>query len=297
MERNLPVKARKSVIPAAGLGTRFLPITKALPKEMLPLVDRPIIQQVVEESFRSGIRDIVLVTSAGKEDIENYFDVSPGLEAHLKARGQERLLERVSRVSRMVDLAAVRQKEPQGLGHAILCARQFVGDEAFAVLLPDDIIDAEVPCLRQLMDVHERHPGAIVALMEVPPAETSRYGIIEGVEVEPGVFAIRRLVEKPEPGKAPSNLAVIGRYLLPPGIFAAIEGSKRGRGGEIQLTDALDDLAGQDMVFGLKFKGVRHDAGDKLGFLKANIHYALKEAALRDGLMDYMRELVGGRAK
>lgn len=288
------IKVSKAVIPAAGMGTRFLPATKASPKEMLPLVDKPIIQQVVEEAVDSGIGQIVLVTGKGKRAIEDHFDISWELESHLASRGQQELLERVRRVSRMVELAYVRQKEPQGLGHAVLCARPLVGEEPFAVLLGDDIIDSTVPCLAQLMAVHRRLGGAVLALQQVPPEETHRYGVIQGEEVEPGTYRVRRMVEKPPPGSAPSNLAVIGRYVLPPEIFDLIASLEPGVGQEYQLTDALDRMAREGKVFGVLFEGVRHDAGDRLGFIKANIHYALKDPDLREGLLAYLTGVLEG---
>jgi UTP--glucose-1-phosphate uridylyltransferase len=286
------VKVRKAVIPAAGLGTRFLPITKTVPKEMLPLLDRPIIQEVIEESVLSGIRDIVLVTGMGKNSIEDYFDISAQLERFLAEKGKESLLERVKEVSRMVDIASIRQKEPKGLGHAVQCSRSLVGDNPFAVLLGDDIIDSRKPCIAQLIEVFERFGKPVVALQEVPWEEVHRYGVVQGEEVEPGVLFISRLVEKPDPDQAPSNLAVTGRYILPPEIFTHLEATRPGAGGEIQLTDALDGMARESGVYGLVFEGQRYDTGNLLGFLIANIQYALKDEELGPQLLDYLKNQV-----
>ncbi len=282
---------RKAVIPAAGMGTRFLPVTKASPKEMLPLVDKPLIQEVVEEAVRSGLREIILITGRGKRAIEDHFDVSAELEDALAARGQLELLERVRAISRMADFAYIRQKEPRGLGHAILTARFAMGDAPFAVLLGDDIVDGPDPCIAQLMRVFTRRQRAVVALMKVPDSEVHRYGIIEGDDLGGGLFRVRRLVEKPPREQAPSNLAIIGRYILPPSVFPAIEALSPGVGQEVQLTDALDALARDEGVFGLVFNGVRHDAGDRLGFLKANLHFALKDPELGPALRDHLRGL------
>ncbi len=286
------VKVRKAVIPAAGMGTRFLPITKTIPKEMLPLLDRPVIQEVVEESVLSGIRDIVLVTGMGKNSIEDYFDISPQLERFLAEKGKESLLERVEKVSRMVDIASIRQKEPKGLGHAIQCARSLVGDDPFAVLLGDDIIDSRTPCTAQLIEVFERFGKPVVALQEVPLEDVHRYGVVQGEEVEPGVFFISRLVEKPDPDQAPSRHAVAGRYILPPEIFTYLEATKPGAGGEIQLTDALDGMAGKSGIYGLMFEGQRYDTGNLLGFLIANIQYALNDEELGPQLLAYLKNRV-----
>jgi UTP--glucose-1-phosphate uridylyltransferase len=286
------MEVRKAVIPAAGMGTRFLPVTKASPKEMLPLVDKPIIQAVVEEAVRSGLREVILITGRGKRAIEDHFDVSAELENALTARGQTELLERIRAISRMADFAYIRQKEPKGLGHAILTASFAVGDSPFAVLLGDDIIDGPDPCIRQLMRVFARERRAVVALMEVPDSEVHRYGIIEGDDLGGGLYRVRRLVEKPRREEAPSNLAVIGRYVLPPSVFPAIEALTPGVGQEYQLTDALDALARGEGVFGLVFDGVRHDAGDRLGFLKANLHFALKDPELAPPLREHLRGLV-----
>lgn len=282
------MQVRKVVIPAAGLGTRFLPATKTVPKELFPLVDRPLIHEVVGEAVASGISDLILVTARGKSAIEDYFDTDPSLERFLETKGDKGMLERIRDLSRMVRVASVRQKQPLGLGHAVLCARDLVGTEPFAVILPDDLIDAATPCLAQLLSVYSRTGKSVVALQEVPDDQTHMYGIIEGRKTEPGVYHVESFVEKPPPGTAPSNLAVIGRYVLVPGIFHLLETQDRGVGGEIQLTDALNSLAEEDTVYGVVFEGLRHDAGDKLGLLKASIHYALKDDELGPRLLQFM---------
>ncbi len=289
------MKINKVVIPAAGMGTRFLPATKAIPKEMLPLVDRPLIHEVVQEAVDSGIEELVLVTARGKTSLEDYFDIDPALENFLREKGNTPMLERVRAISRMVEVVAVRQKEPRGLGHAILCARDVVGTEPFAVILPDDLIDAQAPCLSQMAAVFQQTGKTVVALQEVPEKDTHMYGIIQGEETAPGLYRVNRFVEKPPQGTAPSRLAVIGRYILVPGIFPLLEKQGAGAGGEIQLTDALNSLSGQEAVYGLLFEGQRYDAGDRLGFLKANIHYALKDPELGPGLLRYMESRLSGK--
>jgi UTP--glucose-1-phosphate uridylyltransferase len=289
------MKVAKAVFPVAGLGTRFLPATKVVPKELLPLVDRPLIQEAVSETVQSGIGDIVLVTAAGKSSIEDYFDINSALESFLEAGGKTEDLEEIRRLSRQVEVVSVRQKEPRGLGHAVLCARSCMGVEPFAVVLPDDLVDSVKPCLRQLLEVFERKGKSVVALQEVPDSETFRYGIIEGEAEEDGVYRIRGLVEKPAPGSAPSNLAVIGRYVLTPGIFSILESVEPGAGGEIQLTDALSRLAVQDAVYGLVIDGTRYDAGSKLGFLEATVHYALKNPEFGPSFLRFLVEKVGSQ--
>jgi UTP--glucose-1-phosphate uridylyltransferase len=274
------------------MGTRFLPATKVVSKELLPLVDRPLIQEAVDEAIASGIGNLILVTARGKSAMEDYFDIDPGLESFLERKGDSRMLQRVREVSRMVQVASVRQKEPLGLGHAVLCARDLVGVEPFAVMLPDDLIDAAKPCLAQLLDLFARTGKSVVALQEVPDDQTHMYGIIEGRKTEEGVYRVESFVEKPPPGTAPSNLAVIGRYILVPGVFPLLESQERGVGGEIQLTDALNSLADTDGVYGVLFEGLRYDAGDRLGLLKANIHYALKDDELAPGLLQFMTEKI-----
>jgi UTP--glucose-1-phosphate uridylyltransferase len=288
----MATKIRKAVFPAAGLGTRFLPATKAQPKEMLPLVDKPLIQYVVEEAIASGVGDIIIVTGRGKNAIEDHFDVSYELEKMLEERGKTDLLEIAQQVSQMANLAYVRQKQALGLGHAVLCAKDLVGDEPFAVLLGDDIIDSDVPCLKQMLDVYEKYDGApVVALQEVEGDAISRFGAIAGEEVEPNVFRISNMVEKPRVEDAPSNLAIIGRYVLVPEVFGLIEQTPRGVGGEIQITDALRQLAQQRPFYGLRFKGRRHDAGDKLGFLQATVEFALKRPDLGGPFREYLKSL------
>jgi UTP--glucose-1-phosphate uridylyltransferase len=287
-------KVRRAVFPAAGLGTRFLPATKAQPKEMLPLVDKPIIQYAVEEAVASGLKNLVIITGRGKNAIEDHFDVSYELEKILEERGKSGLLSRVRAVSEMVHLAYVRQKEALGLGHAILVAQDLMNDEPFAVLLGDDVIVADVPCIRQMMDIYERHKTCIVALMEVPADEISRYGIIEGrslPESDGRLFEVVDMIEKPSTSRAPSNLAIIGRYILTPSIFEALEETAAGSGGEIQLTDGLRRLLSRQRILAYKFRGKRHDAGDKLGFLQATVEFALRNEELGPAFRSYLKSL------
>ena len=287
------VKIRKAVFPAAGLGTRFLPATKAQPKEMLPLVDKPIIQYVVEEAVAAGITKIIIVTGRGKNAIEDHFDTSYELEHLLEERGKTDLLEQVRAISNMISVSYVRQGETLGLGHAVLMAKDLVGDEPFAVMLGDDIIDAKVPCMKQMIDVFERHNGPVVAVHQVPRDEISAYGVIDGAAVEGNdrVYKIRDLVEKPKAADAPSDLAIIGRYILTPDVFEALEKTPRDVGGEIQLTNGLRDLKTKRAMYGYRFEGVRHDAGNKLGFLKATVEFALKREDLGGPFRDYLRGL------
>ena len=282
---------RKAVIPAAGLGTRFLPATKAIPKEMLPLVDVPTIQYIVGEVVASGITEVVLVTGRGKSAIEDHFDVSPELERFLEEKGKTDLLELVRDVAKMVRVVSVRQKRPLGLGHAVLTARPAVGDEPFVVLLGDDVIDARVPCTRQLLDVYASH-GPVVALLEVPPDKTQLYGVVSGKPVRERLYHVDTLVEKPAPGTAPTNLAVIGRYVLPPEIFPILEKTPPGKGGEIQLTDGLQQLARRMPLYGLRFEGSRYDAGEQAGFIEATVAFALKRPALAAQLKPVLRRLL-----
>ncbi len=282
---------KKALIPAAGLGTRFLPATKTIPKEMLPILDKPSIQYVVEEAIASGIRDIVLITSRGKTSIEDYFDVSYELEDFLKKREKRELWEMVQRISQMINLISVRQKNPFGLGHAILCARETVGGEYFAVLLPDDLIEAEIPCLKQMMEIFEKYQSPIIAIQPVLKRNTALYGIIKAEELSPGIYKIEDMVEKPLPEEAPSNLAIVGRYILPPEIFEILENTKPNKNGEIQLTDALLKLGQKRPIYGFKFRGERYDTGDKLGYLKASIIYGLKDPSLGPELKSFLREI------
>lgn len=279
------MKIRKAVFPAAGLGTRFLPATKASPKEMLPLVDKPLIQHGVEEARASGIRDMIIVTGRGKNAIEDHFDVAFELEATLHRKGDTAQLELVRGITELADFFYVRQHMPLGLGHAVLRATDIVGEEPFAVILADDVIDSKVPVLRQMIDVYERYSAdAVLAIQRVPRDQVSRYGIIKGKRLAPGVYEVLDMVEKPKPARAPSDLAVIGRYILPPSIFPALEATRPGAGGEIQLTDAIRSLLGAERVIAYEFKGIRYDAGNKLGFLMANIAFALKDPEIGPGL-------------
>jgi UTP--glucose-1-phosphate uridylyltransferase len=286
-------KIRKAVFPAAGLGTRFLPATKAQPKEMLPLVDKPIIQYVIEEAVASGITSILIVTGRGKNAIEDHFDVSYELEKLLEERGKTDLLEQVRSISNMINVSYVRQGESLGLGHAVLMAKDLVGDEPFAVMLGDDIIDSPVPCMKQMVEVFERHGGPVIAVQQVDRSDISAYGVIDGVpeDDERRVYRIRDLVEKPRAEEAPSDLAIIGRYILTPDVFTALETTPRDAGGEIQLTNGLRRLGESRMLYGYRFEGVRHDAGNKLGFLKATVEFALKREDLGSPFREYLRSL------
>jgi UTP--glucose-1-phosphate uridylyltransferase len=289
-------KVRKAVFPAAGLGTRFLPATKAQPKEMLSLVDKPLIQYGVEEAVHSGVSHIIIVTGRGKTAIEDHFDVSFELEHLLESRNQKDLLAAVRSISEAADVSYVRQREALGLGHAVYRARELVGPEPFAVILSDDVIDAEIPCIRQLMDVYEFYGASVVALMEVPRESISAYGVVDAEPVahngtKDRLFRIRNMVEKPKAQDAPSNLAIIGRYILTPEIFPSVESVEPGSGGEIQLTDALRHLLRNRPIYGYKFEGTRYDAGDKLGFLKATVEFALRRYDLGDAFRDYLKGL------
>ena len=285
------MKVKKAVIPAAGLGTRFLPATKVVPKELLPIVDKPSIQYIMEEVASAGIEEVILITGREKGSIEDHFDTSIELENHLIKKGRRDLLKVVREISGMVTLVSVRQKEPLGLGHAILCAKKVVGNEPFAVLLGDDLIDAKVPCIRQMMDVYQNMDGALVAIQKVPRAETHLYGIIKGKKVMDRVYSVDEMVEKPEKGKAPSNLAIIGRYILPPRIFDILERVKPDRKGEIQLTDGLKELGREVPIYGYEFIGDRYDAGDKFGFLQANLSFGLKHPEIGPKLKRFLKKL------
>ena len=284
---------RKVVFPAAGLGTRFLPATKAQPKEMLPLVDKPIIQYGVEEAVASGVENIIIVTGRGKNAIEDHFDVNIELESFLQQRGKLDLLEEIRKISNMINVAYVRQGEPLGLGHAVLVTADLVGDEPFAVILGDDVIDARPPALKQMIDVFHEMDGPVLAIEQVPEENVSAYGIIDAEEVRPGVYRIRDLVEKPPRDEAPSSLAIIGRYILTPDIFPALEETARekDRTGEIQLTNGLRRLLKTRPIYGCKIDGVRHDTGNKLGFLKAVVYFALQRRDLAEPFREYLREL------
>lgn len=284
---------RVAVFPAAGLGTRFLPATKASPKEMLPLVDKPLIQYAVEEARAAGIGRIVIVTGRGKSAIEDHFDTSFELERTLEEKGKKELFEQVRAISELASVSYVRQKVALGLGHAVLQAKDLVGGEPFAVMLGDDIVDSEVPCIGQMIRLYERRGNPVIALQEVPRAETKQYGIVAGNPVpgEERVLALTDMVEKPSPERAPSNLAIIGRYLLPPEIFDILEGTRSDVGGEIQLTSALKTLLAGRPIDGYRFEGKRYDAGDKLGFLKATVELALKRHDLGKDFREYLKTL------
>lgn len=280
-------KIRKAIIPAAGLGTRFLPATKAQPKEMLPIVDKPGIQYIVEEAIASGIEEILIVTGRNKRAIEDHFDRSVELEMFLERKQKYDLLQLVKKIS-TVNFYYVRQKEPKGLGHAVLCAKQFIGNEPFAVLLGDDIIDAQVPCLKQMMDTYAKYQGSVVGVKEVPPAKVSSYGIVTPSAVREDLWRVLDLVEKPAQEQAPSRLAIMGRYIINPEIFAILEQTPPGAGGEIQLTDALRVLAQRQAVYAYRFDGRRYDVGDKEGYLEATVDFALKRPELREQFLQYL---------
>ncbi|CAM4506521.1 UTP--glucose-1-phosphate uridylyltransferase [Paenibacillus endophyticus] len=282
-------RIRKAIIPAGGLGTRFLPATKAQPKEMLPIIDKPAIQYIVEEAVNSGIESIVIVSGRNKRAIEDHFDKSAELEMELEARHNEEMLEMVQKISQLADIYYVRQKEPLGLGHAVLCARRFIGDEPFAVLLGDDILKSDPPCLRQMMDIYERDQSSVVAVMEVPWNQTHKYGIVD-IESGKQIARVRDIIEKPAAGQAPTNYAVVGRYVLDPAIFGLLENAAPGKAGEIQLTDSLQQLNRLSSLTAYRFDGRRHDVGDKLGFVQATIDFALERADLGDDVRKYMLE-------
>ena len=287
----LPTKA---VIPVAGLGTRFLPATKVIPKEMLTVVDRPTIQYIVEEVVASGIKEVVLVTASGKSAIEDHFDYSFELETFLAQKGKLDLLNEVRHISRLIEVVSVRQKEPLGLGHAVQVTEQVIGDQPFVVCLGDDLVESEEPCVYQMLKVFEKYQEAVVAVQEVPEADVHRYGIAEGEEVEPGVFRVDRIIEKPEPGVTESRLAVIGRYILRPEIYDCLSRTLPGIGGEIQLTDALDTLRKERALYAYRFQGRRFDAGDKLGYLRATVHLALDHPELGPAFRKYIKETAEG---
>jgi len=284
------MKITKAIFPAAGFGTRFLPATKAIPKEMLPLVDKPLIQYGVEEAIKSGLEEIIIVTGMGETAIEDHFDTSVELELLLKDRGKDDILKMIKQISETVQFAYTRQSQPLGLGHAIYITKNLVGSEAFTVFLSDDIIDSKVPVMKQLLKVYHEHKASVLAVQKVPLEKAHLYGVIKGEEVAPGTYRVSDLVEKPQ-SSPPSNLAVIGRYVLTPGIFNALEKTPRGHGGELQLTDGLKKLLDTEDIYACEFEGTRYDAGDKLGFLQANISYALKRKDLGKELRDFLRDL------
>jgi UTP--glucose-1-phosphate uridylyltransferase len=279
---------RKAIIPAAGLGTRFLPATKASPKEMLPLVDKPLIQYTVEEAVAAGIEDIIIITGRGKRAIEDHFDRSVELEENLKGTGKSQMLHQIRQISKLANFCYVRQSEALGLGHAVLCAQHLIGDEPFAVILGDEIIDAPIPALGQLIHVYKKRHGAVLGVQDVPKQDVSRYGIVTPKRLGPGLHRVLDLVEKPAPADAPSTLAVIGRYVLPPEIFPILRKTAPGKNGEIQLTDALKELAKRSPMYAHEIKGQRHDAGDKLGFLIATVEFGLKNPTLGAEFSDYL---------
>ena len=287
-------KIRKAVVPVAGFGTRLLPATKAQPKEMLPIVDMPGVQYVVEEAVNSGIENLLLVTGRNKRAIEDYFDYTVELERELKNKGKTDLLNVVRNVSEMASIYYVRQKIAKGLGDAIYHAKGFISDEPFGVLLADDIIDSNIPVLEQMIDVFSDHPGIILAVMEVPIKDTKLYGIIEGKKIAERLYEVYDMVEKPEPMEAPSNIAIVGRYILTPSIFDSLESTPPGKNGEVQITDAIKNLLVKEKIYAYKFEGERFDVGDKLGYLKANIAFALKRKGLGDELKKYLKRILKG---
>ncbi len=289
-------KVKKAIIPAAGLGTRFLPATKAMPKEMLPIVDKPTIQYIVEEAIESGIEDIIIVTGKGKRAIEDHFDNAFELEENLARKEKFELLEEVRKPGN-VDIHYIRQKEPKGLGHAIWCARKFIGNEPFAVLLGDDIVQAETPALKQLMNLYDKVDSSVIGVQQVPKEETNRYGIIDPIRQDGRMYEVRNFVEKPSIESAPSNLAILGRYILTPEIFDLLENQETGSGGEIQLTDAIQKLNSFQNVFAYDFEGTRYDVGEKFGFIKTTIEMALSRDELRDDLLKYLIKLVDHEVK
>jgi len=283
------MKVKKAVIPVAGLGTRFLPATKAVPKELLPIVDIPSIQYVVQEAVDSGIQEIIFVTGRGKDAIEDHFDEAPELEQILGERGQRETVQMLRRIAEMTEVVSVRQKRPLGLGHAVLCARDLVRDEPFAVLLADDLIDSDTPGVQQLLEIFEEKKESVIALMEVPQEEVHRYGVIKGKALKPRLYQVDATVEKPPTKEAPSRMAIIGRYILRPEIFGILEKMPPGKGGEIQLTDGLAQLVRERKVYGCQFRGERYDIGDKFGFVRATVAYALKRPDLKDRVLEYLK--------
>ncbi|NFG42677.1 UTP--glucose-1-phosphate uridylyltransferase GalU [Clostridium botulinum] len=286
-------RIRKAVIPAAGLGTRFLPATKAQPKEMLPIVDKPTLQYIIQEAIDSGIEEILIITGRNKKSIEDHFDRSLELEIELEKSGKKEMLEMVKDISNMVDIHFIRQKEPKGLGHAIHCAKTFVGDDPFAVLLGDDIVYNEgKPCLKQLMDCYSEYKTSVLGVQTVARENVNKYGIVDGLHIEDRVYKVKGLVEKPSIEEAPTNVAILGRYIITPKIFEILENTKPGKGGEIQLTDALLELVEQEAMYAYDFEGKRYDVGDKLGFLQATVEYALRKPSLNEEFTEYLKGIV-----
>ena len=289
MDKNI----RKAIIPAEGLGTRFLPATKAQPKEMLPIVDKPTLQYIIEEAIESGIEEILIITGRNKKSIEDHFDRSVELELELEHKGKVEMLEMVKSISNMVDIHFIRQKEPKGLGHAIYCAKSFVGNEPFAVMLGDDIVYNEgKPCLRQLMDCYDEYKTSVLGVQTVLDGDVDKYGIVDGLKIEGNVTKVKGLVEKPSVDEAPSNMAILGRYIITPSIFEILERTKPGKGGEIQLTDALLELMSEEAIYAYNFEGRRYDVGDKLGFLEATVEYALRKPELKDAFIEYLKSIL-----
>lgn len=286
------MKVRKAIIPAAGLGTRFLPATKAQPKEMLPIVDKPTIQYIIEEAVESGIEEILIITGRNKRAIEDHFDKSIELEYQLQQNNKTKLLEMVKNISNIVNIHYIRQKEPKGLGHAISCAKTFVGNEPFAVMLGDDIVYNKIPCLKQLIDCFNEYKTSIIGVQTVPKDEVYKYGIINGLHIEDRVYKVKDLVEKPSIDEAPSNIAILGRYIITPKIFNILDNTLPGKDGEIQLTDALKTLISQEAMYAYNFEGKRYDVGDKLGFLQATVEFALRKDELKKPFMEYLIKLV-----
>ena len=281
-------RVRKAIIPAAGLGTRFLPATKSQPKEMLPIVDKPTLQYIIEEAIESGIEEILIVTGRSKKSIEDHFDRSVELEIELEQKGKTEMLKMVQDISNMVNIHYIRQKEPKGLGHAIHCAKSFIGNEPFAVLLGDDIVDSETPCLKQLINAYDEYKTSVLGVQKVAKEDTDKYGILDVKHIEDRIYKVKDMVEKPNVEDAPSNIAILGRYIITPAIFEILENQKPGKGGEIQLTDALKTLAEHEAIYAYDFEGRRYDVGDKLGFLEATVDFALKRPELRDGFMEFL---------
>ena len=280
---------RKAIIPAAGLGTRFLPATKSQPKEMLPIVDKPTLQYIIEEAIDSGIEEILIVTGRSKKSIEDHFDRSIELELELEQKGKKEMLKMVQDISNMVNIHYIRQKEPKGLGHAIHCAKSFIGNEPFAVMLGDDIVDSETPCLKQLINAYDEYKTTILGVQDVETENVNKYGILDVKHIEDRVYKVKDMIEKPSIEEAPSNIAILGRYIITPEIFNILENQEPGKGGEIQLTDALQTLSKKEAIYAYNFEGRRYDVGDKLGFLEATVDFALKRPELRDEFMEFLK--------
>ncbi|MRX72990.1 UTP--glucose-1-phosphate uridylyltransferase GalU [Bacillus lacus] len=291
------MQVRKAIIPAAGLGTRFLPATKAQPKEMLPIVDKPTLQFIIEEAVKSGIEEILIITGRNKKSIEDHFDKSVELEFELEAKGKYELLEEVRKISDLVNIHFIRQKEPRGLGHAIYCAKSFIGNEPFAVMLGDDIVENDKPCLQQMTEMYQQYKTTILGVQEIPMEDVSKYGVVDGKQIEDSVYKVNGLVEKPAVEEAPSNIAILGRYVITPAIFDILEQTEPGKGGEIQLTDALKVLAQKEAMYAYIFEGKRYDVGDKQGFLQATVEFALRREDLREDFLNYLVKTIEKETK